>query len=196
MKKENYRLKVAILCFAFIPSLTLFWDIVTIIAGYRKCYMIFQFQYTASFTICSIFLTKDAEHFHSLLKNNVLVHKCVDKILHASSVIFVWSLKIFLIIPILMSSNADIEKEAEISKLEAKEQIEQYDNMPIAARTLLPVAVATLAMAVLVYSNVCSEQIVSLIHEVLNTLIGLVGLFFVIMNVKDTDLINQNNVAE
>lgn len=95
-----------------------------------------------------------------------------------------------------MSSNADIEKEAEISKLEAKEQIEQYDNMPIAARTLLPVAVATLAMAVLVYSNVCSEQIVSLIHEVLNTLIGLVGLFFVIMNVKDTDLINQNNVAE
>ena len=93
-----------------------------------------------------------------------------------------------------MSSNADIEKEAEINKIEAKEQIEQYDNMPVAARTILPVAVVTLAMAMLVYSDVCSEQVISWIQEVLNTLVALVGLFFVVMNVKETEVINQNDV--
>lgn len=27
MKKENYIVKILILCFTFIPSLTLFWDV-------------------------------------------------------------------------------------------------------------------------------------------------------------------------
>ena len=55
MKKENYVAKILILCITFMPSLALFWDIVTVIWGYEKYYSVFQFVSAAYFTIFSIF---------------------------------------------------------------------------------------------------------------------------------------------
>lgn len=55
MKKEKYIAKILILCFVFISSIALFWDIITVILGYEKYYAVFQFSFAAYFTIFSIF---------------------------------------------------------------------------------------------------------------------------------------------
>ena len=124
MKKENYIVKILILCFAFIPSLTLFWDVLTVIFGYEKYYSVFQFSSAAYFTIFSIFLTKDMEHFNHLWENNERFRWCIDKILHVSGVFIAWFPRIMLLIVGAMS-DADSKKEVELNKIEAQKQIEQ-----------------------------------------------------------------------
>lgn len=190
MKKENYIAKILILCFTFISSLTLFWDIVTVILGYEKYYSVFQFASAAYFTIFSIFLTKDMEHFNHLWENNEVSRMCIDKILHVSGVFIAWFPRIMLLIVGVMS-DADSQKEVELNKIEAQKQIEQYDNAPVAVRTILPVGTLSIVMIILVGFNVLSEQVLSWIQEVLNTLVSLVGLWFVAMNVKENEMTSQ-----
>lgn len=195
MKKENYIVKILILCFTFIPSLTLFWDVLTVIFGYEKYYSVFQFASAAYFTIFSIFLTKDMEHFNQLWENNEMFRWCIDKILHISGVFIAWFPRIMLLIVGAMS-DADSQKEVELNKIEAQKQIEQYDNAPVAARTILPVGTLSIVMIILVGFNVLSEHVLSWIQEVLNTLVSLVGLWFVAMNVKDNEMTNQDHNQE
>lgn len=192
MEKENYITKILILCLVFIPSLTLFWDIITVIFGYEKFYSVFQFAFAAYFTIFSIFLTKDMEYFKQLWENNSIICKWVDKILHISGVFIAWFPRIILLIAGAIS-DADAEIEVELNRIEARKQVTQYDNMPVAARTILPVGAVSLVMLMLVGFNVLSEHVLSWIQEVLNTFVSLVGLYFVVMNVKENEMTNQDD---
>lgn len=195
MKKENYIAKILILSCVFIPSVTLFWDIITVIFGYEKYYAVFQFSFAAYFTIFSVFLTKDMEHFNRLWENNERFRKCTDKILHVSGVFIVWFPRIMLLIAGAIS-DADSKKEVEINRIEAQKQIEQYDNAPVAVRTILPVGGLSLVMVILVGFNVFSEQVLSWVQEVLNTLVSLVGLWFVVMNVKENEMTDKGDTRE
>ncbi len=49
----------------------------------------------------------------------------------------------------------------------------------------------SIVMIILVGFNMLSEQVLSWIQEVLNTLVSLVGLWFVAMNVKENEMTNQ-----
>lgn len=51
-------------------------------------------------------------------------------------------------------------------------------------------------MIILVGFNVFSEQVLSWIKEVLNTLVSLVGLWFVAMNVKENEMTDKGNTRE
>ena len=187
---KDYRIKVIVLIFVFVLSQTLFWDIITDRYGYEKIYSIFQIMFTACFTILSIIFTKDKEHFYNRWENNEIFRKCMDKIFHVSGEIIVWFMESALLIGGVVG-NTDPKKECEISKSEARKQIEKYDNMPVEARTILPVGAMSLVMIVLVGFNIISEQIWSWVQEVLNTIVVLVGLYFVIINVKECECLQE-----
>ena len=184
MKKDS-KAKILVLIVVFIFSLKLFWDIITVIFGYSKLYAVFQFSFSAYFTIFSIVLTKDMEYFKNLWERNEKIRKLTDKILHLSGKFMVWFPRIILSI-VEVIFNGDLEKEIAHNKIEAQKKIEEYDNMPVAARIILPVGVLVLVMIVLVCFNVFSEQVLSWIQEVMNTLVSTVGVFVIAMNVKET----------
>lgn len=195
MKKENYIAKILVLSFVFIPSITLFWDIITVIFGYEKYYAVFQFLFAAYFTIFSVFLTKDMEHFNRQWENNEKFRKCTDKILHASGVFIAWFPRVILLFAGAISDTYS-KKEVEINRIEAQKQIDQYDNAPVAVRTILPVGVLSLVMIILVGFNVFSEQVLHWVQEVLNTLVSLVGLWFVVMNVKENEMTDKGDTRK
>ena len=187
MKKEGFRVKVLILALAFVPSLTLFWNIISLLFGDNKFYSVFQFMAGTYFTLFSIFLTKDMEYFNSWWKNNAKFRMWTDKVLHISGVITAWFPRtMFLLVEVF--SNNDAKKEIELHKKEAKSQIEHYDNMSVQVRTVLPVGVISLVMLILVSFNVFPDLVLDWIQEVLNSVVSVVGLIFVVMNVKENEL--------
>lgn len=191
MRENRYIIKVLILVFVFVPSHTLFWDIISIIFGYEKGYAVFQIMFAAYFTLFSIFLTKDMQHFNNIWEKNAGFHRCMEKILHVSGAFIAWfSRAIFILVEAFFCS--DSNDELEINKIEAQKQIIQYDNMPIAARTLLPVGAISLVLIILVSFNLISEQILYLIQEVMNTMVSTVGFLFVVMNAKENEEVNQD----
>lgn len=184
MREERYKAKLMILILVYIPSLTLFWDVISLIFGDDKTYSVFQFMCATYFMFFSIFLTRDMEIFNNMWENNKMFRRIVDRILHISAVIIAWIPRGIMLM-ICAFSDVDAKSELEINKKGAREQINLYDNMPVAARVLLPVGLISIVMIVLVSSNVFSDMVLSWIQEVLNTLVSLVGLFFVAMNVKE-----------
>lgn len=184
MKKEKYVLKKIILFLTFVPSLTLFWDIVSAICGYKQVYTVYQFSCAAYFVLFSIFMTKDIEHFNSFWEKHVKWRIVFEKLLHFSAVIIACLPIAFMMIPLLFSKD-NLEEDVKVWKQVAGEQIKEYDDAPLIVRTVLLVGVLTLIMIFLTNSNILTGSTVSWIQEILNTLVSLVGLLFVIVNAKE-----------
>jgi len=64
-------------------------------------------------------------------------------------------------------------------------QIKQYDAAPLEVRAILPAGALSLVMIILVGFDMLPESVVSWIQEILNTLVSVVGLWFVIINAKE-----------
>lgn len=167
----------------FIPSLSLFWDIVAFLFGTNEFYIVFQFASAAYYAIFLIFLTKDMDYFNHLWENNRLFNIILNGLFHISGVIIAW-LPRFIFAILYAFSNVDMKEAAKLDRIEAQQQIRQFDNMSVAARATLPVGVLTIIMIFIIGFNLCEEGTVSLIHDILNAGVSLVSLFFVLINVK------------
>ena len=190
MSTRRCAIKIFLLIFTYIPSLTLFWKFVSIICGYDKVYSVFQFSFASYFTLFTIFLTKDIERFNLFWIKHVKGRIFFDKVLHFSAVLILEFQRISLLIVDAISHD-DVDKEIEISKREIQKQINDFDNAPLAARTLFPVGVLTIIMIIFVQFNLVSEQMISWIQEILNTLVSVVGVIFVIANIKEDENLDQ-----
>lgn len=190
MNIRRCTIKIILLIFTYIPSLTLFWKVVSTICGYGKVYSVFQFSFASYFTLFTIFLTKDIERFNLFWRKHVKGRIFFDKVLHFSAVFILEFQRIPLLI-VEAISHDDVDKKIEISKQEIQKQINDFDDTPLAARTLFPVGVLTIIMIIFVEFNLVSEQMISWIQEILNTLVSVVGLIFVVANIKEDENLDQ-----
>ena len=184
MNKEKNTVKIVVLILTFIPSLTLFWDIVTAIWGSSKVYPAFQFMFAAYFTLLSIFLTDDIRYFDEFWKKYQSARQVFEKILHYSAVFIVWLMCSPNLIAALIS-NYHSDKEIDECKQDANALINHYDSASLEVRSILPSGALALIMLLLVSFNVFPECVISWIQESLNALVSVVGLLFVIVNAKN-----------
>ena len=110
MKKEKSSVKTAVLIIAFIPSLTLFWNIATVVNGPSKFYPAYQFLFATYYTLLSIFLTDDIHHSHNFWRNHPHLRTVFEKVLHYSASVISWIMHLGILIPALISAhNTDNE---------------------------------------------------------------------------------------
>lgn len=185
MNKEKSLVKTAVLIIAFIPSLTLFWNIVTVVNGPSKFYPAFQFLFATYYTLLSVFLTDDIHHFHNFWKKHPYLRYVFEKVLHYSASVISGIMHLCILIPTIMSVH-NTDKEIAECKQSAALQIKQYDAAPLEVRTILPAGALSLVMIILVGFDILPESVVSWIQEILNTLVSIVGLWFVIINAKES----------
>lgn len=193
MNKEKSSVKTVVLIIAFIPSLTLFWDIVTLIKGQEKIYPVFQFMFGAYYMLFSIFLTDDIHHFNGFWQKNPHIRGVFEKVLHYSAAAISWVMHLCILMPALISMH-NTDKEIAECKQSATLQIEQYDNAPLEVRTILPAGALSIVMIILVSCDILPQNVISWIQETLNTLVSVVGLWFVIINAKESKGEGDNNV--
>lgn len=105
MKREKITIKAIVLIIAFIPSLNLFWDLVTWIRGYREHYTAFQFMFAAYYTLLSVFFTSDRKRFNSFWEKYPKLKNYYERILHCCAVVITSIPKYAMIILALFSSD-------------------------------------------------------------------------------------------
>lgn len=184
MNKEKSSVKTAVLIIAFIPSLTLFWNIATVVNGPSKFYPAYQFLFATYYTLLSIFLTDDIHHFHNFWRNHPHLRTVFEKVLHYSASVISWIMHLGILIPALISVH-NTDNEIAECKQGAALQIKQYDASLLEVRTILPAGALSLVMIILVGFDILPKSVVSWIQEILNTLVLAVGLWFVIINAKE-----------
>lgn len=184
MNKEKSSVKTAVLIIAFIPSLTLFWNIVTVVNGPSKFYPTYQFLFATYYTLLSIFLTDDIHHFNDFWRKHPYLRCVFEKVLHYSASVISWIMHLCILIPALISVH-NTDTEIAECKQSAALQIKQYDAAPLEVRAILPAGALSLVMIILVGFDILPESVVSWIQEILNTLVSVVGLWFVIINAKE-----------
>ena len=185
MNKKIGNLKTFLLIITFIPSLTLFWNIVTIVTGAKNIYLAFQFMFASYYTLFSIFLTADIFYFNEFWATHPRIFSFFKKILHLSGVFIAWIPSIVYLLPLAISDCSSKKDFEEIKQL-VKTQIQEYDSSPIEARTLLPVGALSLIMLVLFQLSIFPETFLSFIQEVLNTIVSGIGFIFVAVNAKES----------
>lgn len=184
MNKEKSSVKTAVLIIAFIPSLTLFWNIVTVVNGHGKFYPTYQFLFATYYTLLSIFLTDDIHHFNDFWRKHPYLRCVFEKALHYSASVISWIMHLCILIPALISVH-NTDTEIAECKQSAALQIKQYDAAPLEVRAILPAGALSLVMIILVGFDMLPESVVSWIQEILNTLVSVVGIWFVIINAKE-----------
>lgn len=147
----------------------------SLIEGYQKWYLSFQFMFAAYYTWFSICWTDDIILFEKILKNHMF-----DKLLHLCIVIFIWIPYGILFLLSVISGNNDKNE----IKQQANDQIRKYDDDPIEIRAIFLPGIIVLILCFVIPFDIIPDTVISFIHECLNTVISIVGLICVMNNVK------------
>ena len=181
MKQNNKTVNILILILTSIPSLTLFWNIVSIFQEVQPWYTIFQFLSTASFTYFSILFTDDHKFVLETFNKYPILRKKLEKLENVSIHIFVFIKYFFVSIPIIFSSEERIEEIKAIKK-DARSEVVTINEYSSTTKFFFVIATPSLIMMVLCFF--IPQVYLSWIQEILNTIVSVVGLYFVIKNLK------------
>lgn len=183
MKNEIYKVKAIILIMTFCFSLTLFWNVLALVFGDNKFYIVFQCMFAAYYTLLSVFLTSNIRYFRKFWEKHTVLKVILDKVLHYCAVIMFSMMTLLLIIPDVLFGRYKKEY-GEIDKQETEKKIKDCDSMTLEARTLLPVGILVIIMIIFVGLDILTEQWIFWIQEIVNALVGIISLVFVIVSVK------------
>lgn len=178
-EKKAYIIKISVLCFTFVLSRTLFWNIVSMICGENELYLVGQFMSESYFAIFSIILTRDVEYFNDFWKKNPKWDAFISKIL------YFWG--VLLEIMFAAWFGVDVKQKSETDKIKVQEQIKA---IPIEIRIFIFVAILSVIMGATIIFDIFSEEIISLIYDILDIIVSMIGLWILAINVKESEYIH------
>lgn len=132
--------------------------------------------------------TDDMGHFDRIWKKYPYIKLTRDFILRSCAVV----LAIFNAIPIVVNNLLDRDDRADVSNFIAN-KVRELDSYSIEARSILPSGVAFIIIAPLYQCGIISEEGLTIVSDIFDYAISLVGLWLVIVNVKAKYGVNQEN---
>lgn len=185
MKQLNSNIKTVALIVLFIPSLNLFWDIISLFWGHKQIYIVFQFLFASGYTLLSIFLTNDNIYFEIFWERHQKLKAFFIKIQHISILLIIGIQTFAQIIPTIFENESDNSAERKQYLECARKNIRKFDEMKFGTKMLFPVGVISIIMIALISFNVFTETVICWIQEILNSGVSIVGVIFVVINTKE-----------
>lgn len=190
MQNEKKFIKTITLIITFILSLGLFWKLIELVDKNYKLHIIVQFLFLVTYTTLSIFLTDDKCLFDKFWKR----HSKAKKIFAKVQVISAYIITIFpFLVGILLSLFAKNSKEeCSQCKKDYAFRVQELNQKSFYTKSTYPFfAISLIVLCVLLFSNY-SDTTISLIQEILNTIVSFVGCAFVLVNAQRSASSNNN----
>ncbi len=181
MIKNKIHPSAVVLVIAFVLSLSIVWDIMTVFFGECRYYWLFHFMCSAYYLQLSIMLTQDIEIFRKSFMSNGVVKKSVDIVLHICAAALCLIIYIALSIPAIFSIGGS-GKEIQQNKKSMREQIQAWDSKPLEVRSILPAATITILLIAPVSFDLIPATWKSWIQSILDFGIAMVSFYFVWVN--------------
>lgn len=184
-KNEVNKVKILFLIFLFIPTQTLFWNIVSEIEGHEKYYTVIQFVFAAVYSIYLVLITRDRILFDKFWDKHPIIKKINTEIQHCCIAIWVFICYFpFVVLELLSFDRGKQEVKKCIG--EAKQQYQELILKSNIVKTIFPIGVIALTMIFLIIFEIFPEKTLNWIQEIINMGVSLFGLAFVIANLNNT----------
>lgn len=190
MQNEKKFTKTITLIITFIPSLGLFWKLIELVDKNYKLHIIVQFLFLVTYTALSIFLTDDKSLFDKFW-GKCSKRKMIFETIHLISayIIAIFPFLVGLLFSLFAKNSKD---ECSQCKKDYDFQVQKLNEKSFYTKSTYPFfAIALIVLCVLLFSNY-SDTTISLIQEILNTIVSFVGFAFVLVNVKRSASSNNN----
>lgn len=187
--KKKFNKKVALII-AFIPSLGLFWKLIELADKNYKLHIIVQFLFFVTYTTLSIFLTNDKSLFDKFWERHSKAKNFFAKVQFISAYV----IAIFpFVVGILLSLFAKNSKEeCSQCKKDCSFRAQKLNQKSFYTKSTYPFfAISLIVLCMLLFFNY-SDATISLIQEILNTIVSFVGFAFVLANIQRSNPSNNN----
>ncbi len=185
MNQTNSNTKIVSLIVLFIPSLNLFWKVISLFGEQKQIYVVFQFMFATGYSMLSIFLTNDNVYFERFWERHQKLKSFFVKVQHISILFLILIQTLAQTLPTIFEIGSDSNKERSQYLECAKKNIKKFDEMRFGTKMMFPVGTISIIMILFIRFNVFSETVICWIQEILNTGVSIVGMLFVIINAKE-----------
>ena len=186
-KKNGASATTVTLCFLFMFSLSIIWDIIRCIPSAGQFYRYFpliQSLFLTGYTWASIATTNDLRVFNRFVEAKSRRKRWIGKLAHWCAA-FIFGFPVAIMWGIDVTFNRGSKRESKRYWNDLKRKLADFETKPLIVRTFAVPASIILIVTIPIAIKVLPKNLIPIAQNIIDALVSFIGLTFVLVNSKE-----------